>query len=188
MSRRKGKGEIKESGNFHTQLSPSYLTLSRTEISWKCTAQFPRQAPELCWVQIRCNLRAKKKMRSKEIAQGNSNRGNAQSNGKHSASPKSSSSNMGDAPTGFLSLAASWIITETKRITCSAITAYFSHSQGEMKARLWLITPIQSETENIESRVRMVARMYNSSTSPAMISSRNYLLVRDAPSADSLCM
>lgn len=83
-------------------------------------------------------------------------------------SPKSSSSKMGEAPTVFLSLAASSIITEIKRMTCSVITAYFSQIQGVTKALFWVITPKQSDTENTDRRPRIDDKIYNSSVAPAI--------------------
>lgn len=80
--------------------------------------------------------------------------------------PKSSNSKIGEAPTGFLSLAASSMMTEMKRNTWKATRTYLSHSHGEMNIWFWLITPIKSDTENNESRPSTAARMYNLSVSP----------------------
>lgn len=73
---------------------------------------------------------------------------------------------MGDAPTVFLSLAASSMMTEMKRRTWRVTKAYLSHSHGEMNIRFWLMTPMKSNNENTESTPKTVARMYNLSISP----------------------
>lgn len=74
---------------------------------------------------------------------------------------------MGEAPTVFLSLAASSMMTEMKRNTWRVTRAYLSHIHGEMNIRFWLITPMKSDTENTESKPNTTARMYNSSISAA---------------------
>lgn len=88
--------------------------------------------------------------------------------------PKSSSSKIGDAPTGFFTLAESSMMTEIKRITWSVIRAYLSHIHGVINSRFWLITPMQRDTENIDSRPKTVAKMNNLSTSPRKTNKQHY--------------
>lgn len=141
----------------------SLLTPSHTEISWKNMVQSRRQALKLYSARKHCILKNKNERKNNFSW---SSRPSECNQIEASLSPNSRSSKIGEAPTGFLSFAESSTMMEMNRINCNVTRAYLTHIHGAMNSRLWLITPMQRDTEKIESRHKIVPRMYNLSTSP----------------------